>query len=83
MLSHSTVMEIRERRQLASLGTSSLDIGPAVLCMLGPLGDPRCLSLLITEFTKYFSYSGPLTIGVVSIIVLRRCTFLNSNLSVK
>ena len=52
MLSHSTVMEIRERRQLASLGTSSLDIGPALPCKLGPLGDPRSLGLLITQFTK-------------------------------
>ena len=52
MLGHRAVIEIRDRRQLASLSTCSLDIGPALLSKLGPLGDPRSLGLLITQFTK-------------------------------
>ena len=52
VLGHRAVIEIRDRRQLATLGTCSLDIGPALPCNLGPLGDPRSLGLLITQFTK-------------------------------
>jgi hypothetical protein len=54
VLGHRAVIEIRDRRQLASLSTCSLDIGPALPCKLGPLGDPRSLGLLITQFTKCF-----------------------------